>query len=335
MSEKQQRLVYAIIDFLNKSINDGTVKADDKESLEVAIQCIGEAFGVDPSSKEQAEQLSIKPATLQTIFDVFLRTRDKVGSQAPNAESSATGPTEADKKEADKLKQEGNNLMSSKKYDEAIHSYTQAIAIDPQNTVYYSNRAAAHSSKGDHLSAVGDAEKAISVDPGFTKAYHRLGHAHFSLGDFKASADAFDRGLQRDPSNVGLKAGLRDAQARIVNEDVETTTRSATTDSGPDAGANLGGMADMLRNMGGGGGGGGPGRGMPDLASLMNNPQVMAMAQQLASNGGLSNLMQNPAVANMMNRVQSGDMPSMQELMSNPDLRDLANQFTGSGGAGR
>lgn len=36
MSEKQQRLVLSIIDFLNQSINDGTVKADDTESLEVA-----------------------------------------------------------------------------------------------------------------------------------------------------------------------------------------------------------------------------------------------------------------------------------------------------------
>jgi small glutamine-rich tetratricopeptide repeat-containing protein alpha len=39
---------------------------------------------------------------------------------------------------------------------------------------------------------------------------------------------------------------------------------------------------------------------MPDLASLMNNPQLMAMAQQMAANGGLANLMQNPAVANMV-----------------------------------
>jgi small glutamine-rich tetratricopeptide repeat-containing protein alpha len=36
MSEKQQRLVYAIIDFLNQSIKDGTAKADDQEGLEVA-----------------------------------------------------------------------------------------------------------------------------------------------------------------------------------------------------------------------------------------------------------------------------------------------------------
>lgn len=36
MSEKQQRLVYAIIEFLNQSIRDGTVKVDDLEGLEVA-----------------------------------------------------------------------------------------------------------------------------------------------------------------------------------------------------------------------------------------------------------------------------------------------------------
>ena len=36
MSEKQQRLVLSIIDFLNQSINDGTIREEDKESLEVA-----------------------------------------------------------------------------------------------------------------------------------------------------------------------------------------------------------------------------------------------------------------------------------------------------------
>lgn len=36
MSDKQQRLVLSIIDFLNESIENGTVKKDDQESLEVA-----------------------------------------------------------------------------------------------------------------------------------------------------------------------------------------------------------------------------------------------------------------------------------------------------------
>ncbi|KAF8632546.1 hypothetical protein AX15_001761 [Amanita polypyramis BW_CC] len=319
MSERQQQLVLAIIDFLNLSIDDGTVKTDDKESLEVAIQCIGEAFGVNPSDREQVQQLSIKPTTLQSLFDVYLKTRDKM-AQA----STSAAPTSEDKERADKLKQEGNNLMSQKKYDEAIEAYNKSIALNPSNPIYYSNRAAAHSSKNDHLAAVGDAEKAISIDPNFIKAYHRLGHAQYSLGDFKAAENAFERGLRLDSTNASLKTGLQNAQARIVSDGAAGDLDRSSTDSS--SAPNLGPMADMLRNMGGAGRGGG----MPDLASLMNNPQVMAMAQQLASNGGLANLMQNPAVADMMNRVQSGNMPSMQELMSDPSLRDLAGQFMGS-----
>jgi len=35
-TEKQQRLVLSVLEFLNQSIADGTVKSDDKESIEVA-----------------------------------------------------------------------------------------------------------------------------------------------------------------------------------------------------------------------------------------------------------------------------------------------------------
>lgn len=202
MSNKQ-RLVLSIIDFLNQSIKDGTVKQDDQEGLEVAsmypkhylrsqthryhaVQCIGEAFGVDSSDSAQVERLSVKPATLQSIFDVYLKTREKMGTSAAGASSSpaagstatptsSLGPTAEEKAEAEKLKLSGNTQMSAKQYDDAIESYTKAIKLDPTNAVYYSNRAAAYSSKGDHASAVVDAEKALEVDPSFVRAYHRLG----------------------------------------------------------------------------------------------------------------------------------------------------------------
>ncbi|KAK0465437.1 putative stress-induced protein STI1 [Desarmillaria tabescens] len=331
MAEKQQRLVLSIIDFLNQSITDGTVKADDKESLEIAIQCIGEAFGVDPLNKQQVERLTVKPATLQNIFDVYLKTMNKVGAASQGTSASANAstsqpklPTADDKARAEKLKQAGNSQMTAKKYEEAIASYTEAIALDPVNPIYYSNRAAAHSSKGDHLSAVGDAENAITVDPKYVKSYHR--HAQYALLDYKAAADAFERGLKIEPNNVSLKTGLQSSKSRIVEDDNDDgpppLTRDTDSTRSTDAGAGgFGGMADMLRNMGGGGGG------MPDLASMMNNPQMMAMAQQMAANGGLANLMQNPALADMMSRVQSGNMPSMEEIMANPSLRQLAEQF--------
>lgn len=153
-----------------------------QSDCEHAVQCIGEAFGVDLSNQQQGEKLSVKPATLQTIFDVFIRTRDKVGTgaQASPPATVASGLSVEEKKaDAEKHKQTGNGQMSRKKYDEAIESYDKAIALDPLNPVYYSNRAAAYSSKGDHISAVGDAEQAISVDPKFVKAYHRLGYVLF------------------------------------------------------------------------------------------------------------------------------------------------------------
>lgn len=127
-----------------------------------------------------------------------------------------------------------------------------------------------------------------------------VSHAQYSLGDFKAAASAFGRGLEVEPSNASLKSGLQNARARTVDgdEDAEGSNPSGVPTTG--AGPGLGGMADMLRNMGMGGAPGGGGGGMPDLASLMNNPQLMAMAQQMAANGGLANLMQNPAVANMV-----------------------------------
>ncbi|KAF7340028.1 Hsc70 cochaperone [Mycena venus] len=339
MAEKQQRLVLSIIDFLNQSVEDGTVKADDKESLEVAIQCIGEAFGVDPSDEQQVARLSVKPATLPTIFDVFLKTREKVGTGASTgaaAASSSSASTSSapksisaeDKSQAEKFKQTGNTLMSTKQYDKAIESYTQAITLDPTNAIYYSNRAAAYSSKGDHLSAVGDAEQAIKIDPKFVKAYHRLGHAQYSLTDFRASADAFERGLKLDPNNAGLKPvsfPTTTAPPPLIPD-----TGSTPSPRGGGAPGGMGGMADLLAGMGGGGGG------MPDIASLMQNPQMMAMAQQMMANGGLDGLMRNPAVANMMNRVQSGGgMPSMDEIMGDPELRNLAQQFGSGMGGGR
>lgn len=134
---------------------------------------------MDPSNKEQSEKLSVKPATLQSIFDVFIKTRDKIDSTQFTSSSASSGPSAADKAQAEKFKQEGNARMSVKNYDAAIEFYTNAVALDPKNPVYYSNRAAAHSSKGDHLAAVGDAEQAISVDPNFVKAYHRLGYPPF------------------------------------------------------------------------------------------------------------------------------------------------------------
>ena len=152
-------------------------------SDDVPVQCIGEAFGVGPSDKAQVDRLSIKPASLTSLFDLFLKTRDRMSAGAAassqpapsSAAASPSTPSQKDVAEAEALKAKGNSFMGSKKYDEAIDAYGKAIALNPRNAVYYSNRAAAYSSAGDHGKAIDDAKQAIDVDAKFSKAYHRLG----------------------------------------------------------------------------------------------------------------------------------------------------------------
>ena len=93
----------------------------------------------------------------------------------PPAPQAPAHVSDQDKAAAEQHKVAGNARMSAKDYATAIAEYTHAISLDGTNPVYYSNRAAAYSSSGDHLSAVADAEQAIEVDPKFVKAYHRLG----------------------------------------------------------------------------------------------------------------------------------------------------------------
>ena len=101
-----------------------------------------------------------------------------------------------------------------------------------------------------------------------------------------------------------MKTGLQNSEARIASDgDTAPPRKAPSSNSPPRPGPGLGsgGMADMLRNLGGAGAGAG---GMPDLAGLMNNPGMMQMAQQMMANGGLERLMSNPAVANMVSLHQ-------------------------------
>lgn len=48
--------------------------------------------------------------------------------------------------------------------------YTKAIELDPQNAVFYANRAFAHIKLEEYGSAVADASEAIAADGSYAKA---------------------------------------------------------------------------------------------------------------------------------------------------------------------
>ena len=73
------------------------------------------------------------------------------------------------KKQAEELKKEGNDHFGKKEYKEAWSKYTSAIAIDPMNSVLYSNRAAASLALKSYREAELDCSIAVNLDKDFGK----------------------------------------------------------------------------------------------------------------------------------------------------------------------
>ena len=333
-TDSRKRLALAIIDYLSTSLQDGTLQAEDADSIEIASNCIAECFHVDPS-----DQTAVKDAlggqNLLNIYGVYEKLKGKStastsagGSSAQEGKpSTPTLPQEGDTggptPESERLKSQGNTAMQRKDYQAAIDSYTAALAISPLNPIYLSNRAAAFSNNLQHDLAQNDAELATATDPKYTKAWSRLGLARFALGDAKGSMEAYQQGIEAEGNggSEAMKKGYETARKKVEAEsadeedvpadmdDVGTARAASPAASGGGGMPDLAGLASMLGGRGGGGGGGGGG-GMPDLSSIMQNPMLRNMAQ---------NLMSNPEM--------------MSNVMNNPQLRNMASRFGGGGGA--
>lgn len=328
LDQTKKDLALGIVDFLNTAVADGTVSADDKDSVEVAIECLTDVFQISLDDKKQV----YGNQDLLSIFSAFKKLQARKSDAAPAAEpaKAATTISEEDKAKAEQFKLEGNRAIAQRDFVLAIEKYTQALAINPDNAIYLSNRAAAYSNNREHEKAVADAKKALEIDPSYTKAYSRLGLAYYALGDAQASMDAYKKGLdsEGDAPSDAMKRGYETAKKRVEeqldagSEDksdaVETTAKS--TDSG------AGGFPGFP-GLGGGAGG------FPDLSALMNNPQIAQMAQNLMSNpSALSSLMNNPQIAQMAKNMQNGNTPNFSEMMNNPALQDMAKNFMGGAG---
>ncbi|KAF6748419.1 hypothetical protein DFP72DRAFT_575902 [Ephemerocybe angulata] len=149
----------------------------------------------------------------------------------PAAESNA------DFAEAERLKGLGNEHYAKGEYDSAHRLYSEALEKNPNNAVYYANRAAALLGLKKNFEAVYDCRKAIEIDPKYAKAWGRMGKASQAMGVWDTSLTAFQKALDLLPkdnlSKAERTAQVEYAQGIAKAKAMRSEARTAATYHGP------------------------------------------------------------------------------------------------------
>lgn len=93
---------------------------------------------------------------------------------------------------ADEKKIIGNQLFQAKNYKNALHFYSEAIAVF-RNPIYFCNRAACHILLEDYNAGLEDAQNAVSIDKSFVKGYLRIVRCGLALGEVNVAEKAIRR----------------------------------------------------------------------------------------------------------------------------------------------
>jgi len=157
--------------------------------------------------------------------------------QAPEEDVSQLTPAEQKKKEdqtaAVKCKERGNELYKSKKFDEALAAYDEAIALDPTKMTFVNNKAAVYftAKKYDECIEacneaveIGKANMAPFVDR--AKVYTRCAKAYQKKGDLanaiqmckEAQLENYERATERMMKNMELEKRKADTAAYLDDD---------------------------------------------------------------------------------------------------------------------
>mmetsp|Transcript_16127 Transcript_16127/g.55073 ORF Transcript_16127/g.55073 Transcript_16127/m.55073 type:complete len:447 (+) Transcript_16127:126-1466(+) len=126
---------------------------------------------------------------------------------------------------AEAAKKRGNAHFAAGENALAIEAYSEAIALDPENYVFYSNRSGAYLAAGNAISkAFKDGEKCVQLAPTWVKGHLRKGAAELALRRFAAAQASYRRAIELETGDV---TKYREAlQAAIEGEAVDAKERA-------------------------------------------------------------------------------------------------------------
>ncbi|XP_019152335.1 PREDICTED: TPR repeat-containing thioredoxin TTL1 [Ipomoea nil] len=109
----------------------------------------------------------------------------------------------------DALKSMGNQHYKQGRYEEALNLYNEAIAINPRNPCFHSNKSAALMALSRPIEAVFECREAIRLDPFYHNAQYRLANLYFRLGEAEKAVCHYEKsGRKADGKDIDQAKAL-------------------------------------------------------------------------------------------------------------------------------
>ena len=97
---------------------------------------------------------------------------------------------------------QGLRYAGKGEHDNAIASFTKAIATEPRNSEAYLARAGSYSAKGDYDHAIADYSNAIEIEPGDAVAYRKRADAFRLKGALDKAIIDYSKAIELDPKDA-------------------------------------------------------------------------------------------------------------------------------------
>ena len=97
---------------------------------------------------------------------------------------------------------QGDRYYDLEQYVEAVKSYTEAIQLQANNSMFYNNRGCAYDNLGEYDKAISDYNKAIELDPESSTVYNNRGYLYFTLREYDKAILDLEEAIRLDPNNA-------------------------------------------------------------------------------------------------------------------------------------
>jgi tetratricopeptide (TPR) repeat protein len=112
----------------------------------------------------------------------------------------------------------GNGFHNQGRYAEAIAEYTKAINLDPNEAVFWGNRAGSRLEAEQYAASIADFDRAIALDPNNAIYWFGRGNAKTWLDQWAEAISDYEAALRIEPDNEDILSNLENAREQAGNE---------------------------------------------------------------------------------------------------------------------